>query len=101
MHNKPTLLPHYSRPGILAADQPLIVPMILRISQLKLRGIVVLVISKSKGVTLVFKNDPLESIKISSTFDHITILRNYLQREIEKQLRNMLQDELPVMIHNL
>ncbi|RCH91273.1 ERMES complex subunit, partial [Rhizopus stolonifer] len=101
MHNKPTLLPRYSRPGILAADQPLIVPMVLRISQLKLRGIVVLVVSKTKGITLVFKNDPLESVQVSSTFDHITMLRDYLQREIEKQLRNMFQDELPMMVHNL
>ncbi|KAI9250615.1 hypothetical protein BY458DRAFT_524564 [Sporodiniella umbellata] len=101
MHNKPTLLPRYSRPGILAADQPLIVPMVLRISQLKLRGIVVLVVSKTKGITLVFKNDPLESVQVSSTFDHITMLRDYLQCQIENQLRNMFQDELPMMVHNL
>lgn len=101
MHNKPTLLPRYCRPGILAADKPLVVPMVLRISQLKLRGIIVLVVHKTKGVTLVFKNDPLESVDVSSTFDNIPMLRGYLQREIEKQLRNMLQDELPMMVHNL
>ncbi|CAO3642588.1 unnamed protein product [Mucor hiemalis] len=101
MHAKASELPRHSRPGILAADQPLVVPMILRISDLKLRGIVVLVVSKTKGVTLVFKNDPLESIRISSTFDSVSILRDFLQRQIETQLRKMLQDDLPVMIHNL
>lgn len=101
MHAKTSELPRHSRPGILAADQPLVVPMILRISDLKLRGIVVLVVSKTKGVTLVFKNDPLESIRISSTFDSVSILRDFLQRQIETQLRNMLQEDLPVMIHNL
>lgn len=101
MHAKTSELPRHSRPGILAADQPLVVPMILRISDLKLRGIVVLVVSKTKGVTLVFKNDPLESIRISSTFDSVSILRDFLQRQIETQLRKMLQDDLPVMIHNL
>ncbi|KAI9338428.1 hypothetical protein BD770DRAFT_353165 [Pilaira anomala] len=101
MHAKTSDLPRHSRPGILAADQPLVVPMILRISELKLRGIVVLVVSKTKGVTLVFKNDPLESIRISSTFDSISILRDFLQRQIENQLRNMLQEDLPVMIHTL
>ncbi|KAG2198406.1 hypothetical protein INT47_008983 [Mucor saturninus] len=101
MHAKSSELPRHSRPGILAADQPLVVPMILRISDLKLRGIVVLVVSKTKGVTLVFKNDPLESIRISSTFDSVSILRDFLQRQIETQLRNMLQEDLPVMIHNL
>ncbi|OBZ85413.1 Mitochondrial distribution and morphology protein 34 [Choanephora cucurbitarum] len=101
MHAKSSELPRHSRLNILAADQPLVVPMILRISELKLRGIVVLVVSKTKGVTLVFKNDPLESIRISSTFDSISILRDFLQRQIEGQLRTMLQENLPVMIHNL
>jgi distribution and morphology protein 34 len=101
MHARRSELPRHSRPGVLAADQPLVVPMILRISDLKLRGIVVLVVSKTKGVTLVFKNDPLESIRVSSTFDSVSILRDFLQRQIEAQLRNMLQEDLPVMIHNL
>lgn len=101
MHAKTSELPRHSRPSVLAADQPLVVPMILRISDLKLRGIVVLVVSKTKGVTLVFKNDPLESIRVSSTFDSVSILRDFLQRQIEAQLRNLLQEDLPVMIHNL
>ncbi|CAO3639152.1 unnamed protein product [Cunninghamella echinulata] len=101
MHAKHSSLPRHARPNILAADQPLVVPMLLRISDLKLRGIVVLVVSKTKGITLVFKNDPLENILISSTFDSVTSVRNFLQREIEKQLRNLFQEDLPVMIHNL
>ncbi|OZJ05626.1 hypothetical protein BZG36_01503 [Bifiguratus adelaidae] len=90
-----------TRPSILAAHQPLIVPMLLRISDLKLRGIVVLVVSQTKGITLVFKNDPLENIKVSSTFDSITAVQRFLQAEIEKQLRNLFQEDLPSMIHNL
>ncbi|KAI8145041.1 hypothetical protein BJV82DRAFT_512391 [Fennellomyces sp. T-0311] len=101
MHARRSDLPRHTRPSILAADRPLVVPMLLRISDLQLRGIVVLVVSKTKGITLVFKNDPLESIVISSTFDSITSVRNFLQREIEKQLRNLFQEDLPVMIHNL
>ncbi|ORZ25654.1 hypothetical protein BCR42DRAFT_400620 [Absidia repens] len=101
MHAKQSALPRHTRPNILAADHPLVVPMLLRISDLKLRGIVVLVVSKTKGITLVFKNDPLENILISSTFDSVTSVRNFLQREIEKQLRNLFQEDLPVMIHNL
>ncbi|KAI8080843.1 uncharacterized protein B0P05DRAFT_539833 [Gilbertella persicaria] len=101
MHAKESDLPRHTRPNILAADQPLIVPMLLRISDLKLRGIVVLVVSKTKGITLVFKNDPLESILVSSTFDDVTSVRTFLQREIENQLRNLFQEDLPAMIHNL
>lgn len=101
MHAKESDLPRHTRPSVLAADQPLVVPMLLRISDLKLRGIVVLVVSKTKGITLVFKNDPLESIIVSSTFDSVTSVRSFLQREIENQLRNLFQEDLPVMIHNL
>ncbi|KAJ1670691.1 ERMES complex subunit, partial [Spiromyces aspiralis] len=49
--------------GIVAADQSLIVPMLLTISNLHLRGIIVLSVSKKSGITLVFKNDPLVSIE--------------------------------------
>lgn len=103
MHAKrpTTAAARHTRPGVLAADRPLVVPMELRISDLKLRGIVVLVVSKTKGITLVFKNDPLENIVISSTFDSVVSVRNYLQRVIEEQLRKLFQEDLPVMIHNL
>ncbi|KAI7903397.1 uncharacterized protein BX663DRAFT_508460 [Cokeromyces recurvatus] len=101
MYAKESDLSRYTRPNVLAADQPLIVPMLLRISDLKLRGIIVLVVSKTKGITLVFKNDPLESILVSSTFDSVTSVRTFLQHEIENQLRNLFQEDLPIMIHNL
>ena len=57
--------------------------------------------SKQKGLTLVFRNDPLESLKVSSTFDSIQFVRDYLQRTIEQQLRNLMMDELPAIIHRL
>jgi distribution and morphology protein 34 len=90
-----------SGPQMLLADKPLVVPMEMCISDVQLRGIIVLVVDKEKGITLVFKNDPLESVKVSSTFDNIPNIRALLQRQIEKQLRNMFQEELPQMIHNL
>ncbi|KAF9580858.1 ERMES complex subunit [Lunasporangiospora selenospora] len=93
--------PSYTRRGILAADQPLVVPMLLRISDFKLRGIIVLVVDQIKGITLVFKNDPLESVLVSSTFDSITPIQRFLQSEIEKQLKNLFQEDLPTAIHNL
>ncbi|KAJ3091495.1 ERMES complex subunit [Quaeritorhiza haematococci] len=90
-----------NRSGILAANRPLIVPMQLRISNLRLRGIIVLVVDKHKGVTLVFKNDPLEKVDVNSTFDNIPNIRRFLQNQIEGQLRKMFQDDLPQLIHNL
>lgn len=50
---------------------------------------------------MVFRNDPLESLKVSSTFDSIPFVRDYLQKEIEGQLRILFMDELPAIIHRL
>ncbi|KAI8619913.1 hypothetical protein BC830DRAFT_1059865, partial [Chytriomyces sp. MP71] len=90
-----------SRSPILAANHPLVVPMRLRISNLKLRGIVVLVIDKAKGTTLVFKNDPLEKVDVNSTFDGVASVRRFLQAQIEGQLRQLFREDLPMLIHQL
>ncbi|CAG8575395.1 2958_t:CDS:2 [Paraglomus occultum] len=101
MNNNALDMDSFTRRGILAADQPLVVPMLLRLSNLKLRGIIVLVVSKQKGVTLVFKNDPLEGVDVMSTFDNISSIQRYLQTEIEKRLRTMFQEDLPLIVHKL
>lgn len=87
--------------GMLFAASPLTVPMRVRLSDFKLRAIVVLVVSRTKGITLVFKNDPLESVKVSSTFDSVGVIQRYLQEEIEGQLREMFRADLPSIIHRL
>lgn len=87
--------------GMLFAATPLTVPMRVRLSEVKLRAIIVLVVSRSKGVTLVFKNDPLESVRVSSTFDGVAAIQKYLQEEIEGQLREMFREDLPSIIHRL
>ncbi|KAF9651733.1 hypothetical protein BDM02DRAFT_3162580 [Thelephora ganbajun] len=87
--------------GMLAAKQPLVVPMLLRLSHFKLNSYVVLVVSKHKGITLVFKTDPLQHVDINSTFDSIAVIQNFIQREIEGQLRQMFREDLPGIIHCL
>jgi distribution and morphology protein 34 len=87
--------------GILAANQPLVVPMLLRLSHFKLNAVVVLVVSKQKGMTLVFKTDPLQNVDVNSTFDSIAVIQKYIQREIEGQLREMFREDLPGIIHRL
>jgi mitochondrial distribution and morphology protein 34 len=87
--------------GILAAHQPLVVPMLLRLSQFRLNSYVVLVLSKQKGCTLVFKTDPLQNVEVSSTFDSIAVIQSFIQREIEDQLREMFREDLPSIIHRL
>jgi len=101
-HN-PNLLPSSTLPLAtpLLASQPLLVPMTLRLSKLHLRAILILVVSKAKGITLVFKNDPLQNVDVSSTFDSVEVIRGYLQQEIEGQLREMFREDLPGIIHRL
>ncbi|KAJ8292806.1 Mitochondrial distribution and morphology protein 34 [Rhodotorula toruloides] len=88
-------------PRILFAAAPLIVPMTLRLSSLSLRAIVVLVVSRQKGITLVFKNDPLESVNVSSSFDGVESVAGFIQSEIENQLREAFRSDLPSVIHRL
>lgn len=80
---------------------PLTIPLQITLSDFKLSGFVILVFSKQKGITVVFRNDPLESLKVSSTFDSIPFVRDFLQKEIEGQLRILFMDELPAIIHRL
>lgn len=85
----------------MAAASGLTIPVAISLSEIKLSAFIILVFSKQKGLTLVFRNDPLESLKVSSTFDSIQFVRDYLQRTIEQQLRNLMMEELPAIIHRL
>ena len=85
----------------MAAASGLTIPIQITLSEIKLSAFIILVFSRQKGITLVFRNDPLESLRVSSTFDAIPFVRDYLQKEIEGQLRSLLMDELPLIIHHL
>ncbi|GAM85967.1 hypothetical protein ANO11243_039770 [Dothideomycetidae sp. 11243] len=91
----------FASPQPLAASSSLTIPLQITLSDIRLSGFVILVFSRQKGITLVFRNDPLESLKVSSTFDSIPFVRNYLQKEIEGQLRVLFMDDLPAIIHRL
>lgn len=93
--------PDFASPEPLAAAAGLTIPLQITLSDIRLSGFVILVFSKQKGVTLVFRNDPLESLKVSSTFDSIPFIKNYLQKEIEGQLRVLFMEDLPAIIHRL
>ena len=93
--------PGFASPNPLAAGSGLTIPLQITLSDIRLSGFVILVFSKQKGITLVFRNDPLESLKVSSTFDSIPFVRDYLQRTIEDQLRVLFMEDLPAIIHRL
>ncbi|KAG1867357.1 hypothetical protein F4604DRAFT_1546596, partial [Suillus subluteus] len=56
-HKQPNIHMMTGSCGMLAAKDPLVVPMLLHLSHFKPDSYVVLVISKQKGITLVFKTD--------------------------------------------
>ena len=91
----------FASPQPLAAASGLTIPLQITLSDIRLSGFIILVFSRQKGITLVFRNDPLESLKVSSTFDSIPFVRDYLQREIEGQLRVLFMEDLPAIIHCL
>ncbi|KAI1628819.1 hypothetical protein EDD37DRAFT_603737 [Exophiala viscosa] len=91
----------FASPQPLAADTGLTIPLQITLSEFRLSGFIILVFSRQKGLTLVFRNDPLESLRVSSTFDSIPFVANFLQKEIENTLRGLLMDELPAIIHRL
>ncbi|EKM59768.1 uncharacterized protein PHACADRAFT_62837, partial [Phanerochaete carnosa HHB-10118-sp] len=100
-HKQPDIHMLSGSRGMLAAKQPLVVPMLLRLSHFKLDSYVVLVVSRQKGITLVFKTDPLQNVDINSTFDSIAVIQKFIQGEIEGQLRQMFREDLPGIIHRL
>ncbi|KAF9782197.1 hypothetical protein BJ322DRAFT_1111080 [Thelephora terrestris] len=100
-HKQPDIHLMTGSRGMLAAKQPLVVPMLLRLSNFQLNSYVVLVVSKQKGITIVFKTDPLQHVDINSTFDSIAVIQKFIQREIEGQLRQMFREDLPGIIHRL
>ncbi len=93
--------PSFTSPQPLAAASSLTIPLQITLSEFKLSAFIILVFSKQKGLTIVFRNDPLESLKVSSTFDSIQFVRDYLQRTIEGKLRDLFMEELPAIIHRL
>jgi distribution and morphology protein 34 len=93
--------PAFASPQPLAAASGLTIPLQITLSDIKLSGFVILVFSRQKGLTLVFRNDPLESLKVSSTFDSIPFIRDYLQKQIEGQLRVLFMEDLPAILHKL
>lgn len=94
--------PEFSLPQFKGSSQAsLSIPLNLTLSDIKLSGIIILVFSKAKGLTLVFRNDPLESIRVTSTFDTLPGIARFLQTQIEKQIRSLFREDLPAILHKL
>ncbi|EGW35281.1 uncharacterized protein SPAPADRAFT_58499 [Spathaspora passalidarum NRRL Y-27907] len=90
---------NFTTPSFLLSNEQFALPLDLKLSDIKISGIGIIVFSKTKGLTLVFRNDPLDSINVNSTFDTVQVLANFLQKQIENQIRDLFRETLPTLIH--
>lgn len=97
-HSAPS---QFTMPSFVDAQSSFPIPLHLTLRNIRLQGTVIVVFSKSKGLTLVFRNDPLQSIEVSSTFDTLPAIASYLQQQIEAQIRGLFREELPAMLYQL
>jgi distribution and morphology protein 34 len=91
----------FALPKFKLSSQPFSMPLFVNLSNIRLSGIIIVVFSKTKGLTLVFKNDPLEGIKVSSSFDNVQVIEKFLQQKIEHQIRDLFRDILPSVLHKV
>lgn len=89
----------FIKPKFILSDCDFDIPLNLKLSNFKLSSIIIIVFNKSKGLTLVFKNDPLENIDVNSTFDKISPIANFLQTKIENQITELFKEFLPNLLY--
>ena len=99
LHDRTSFVSQSMQSDMLTAHKPLIVPLQLRISCFEVDAIFSLTISQKTGLTLAFKNDPLQNVLVQSTFDETLSVRDMLQTEIEKQLRSVFTNVVPKVLH--
>lgn len=99
--NENDLFSSFVMPNFGLSIEKFNLPLDLKLSDIKILGIGIIVFSKTKGLTLVFRNDPLDNITVSSTFDTVQVLATFLQNQIECQIRDLFRETLPTLIHQL
>jgi hypothetical protein len=64
-------------PSVLLTTAEMFVQLTL--SQLRLRCVISMTFSKTNGLALTFKDDPLESLAVSSSFDSFGVVQQFIQ----------------------
>lgn len=91
----------FALPNFKLANESFSVPLLIKLSRIEFSGIIIMVFSKTKGLTLVFKNDPLENIKVESSFQNVEIVENFVQKKIETLMRDLFREILPSVLNKL
>lgn len=83
------------------STKSLVLPLDLTISNVCLSGEVSVVMSKTKGATVVFQGSPLRSVEIQSSLDFLPGASDMIKQEINDELVLMFSDYIPDMIYKL
>ena len=87
---------------MVAANQPLILPLNIKIAEIRLKGVISFAFDADQGITIKFKSEnPLISLKVSSSFDHVESIKKVLQEQIENQIQSLFKTDLPLIIYRL
>ncbi|KNC76179.1 hypothetical protein SARC_11310, partial [Sphaeroforma arctica JP610] len=87
--------------GVMAVNKPLVIPVKVSISKWEIDGIANLDMHRTRGVALSFKNDPLVSIKVNTSFDDNKFLAQMLQETLEKEVRDLWTTGIPELVHTI
>lgn len=93
-----THCPRWAQPGSILGNSALQIPVVINITDLKIKTRVLLKYCKSKGVVLIVLDDPLESLSISSNLDSIASVKQHLHKELHTQIRDAIIEDLPPQI---
>lgn len=83
------------------STKSLILPLEFTISDVQLCGEISVVMSKTKGATVVFQGSPLRSVEIRSSLDFLPGASDMLKQEINEELVLMFSDYIPDMLYKL
>ncbi|EMG45488.1 hypothetical protein G210_4331 [Candida maltosa Xu316] len=98
--NSLTETSEFTTPNFLLSKEPFGVPLDIALSNININGIGSVALDKSRGATMVFKNDPLQGISVKSSFG-ISVIDNLLQKEIEKVLLEVFKENIPTILHQV
>lgn len=91
----------FALPRTVAAADSLPIPLHLTLRNIRLQGTVIVAFSATAGLTLVFRNDPLHSVEVTSSLDLVPGISTFLQQQISGHLRQLFRDEVPAALYKL
>lgn len=94
-------MPKFVTPDFLDVTSSLQLPLHVLISNIRLSAIIIVVYSASKGLTIVFQNNPVSSLSVNSSFDSIPGISDFIQKEIETKIQESIRNDIPEILYKM